>query len=65
MTPPKTVDRRGELYERYASTQLKTPLYKSFLNYSRNEPFQSLQHIPDPDASPHTQDAAFTPKAKP
>lgn len=46
-TPQKAaIDRRGEIYERYASTQLKAPTYKRTLSYTRDEPFQSLQQIP-------------------
>lgn len=61
-TPQKTaIDRRGEIYERYASTQIKAPTYKRTLSYTRDEPFQSLQQIPEPPPA-QAQDA-LTPKA--
>jgi hypothetical protein len=62
-TPQRiAIDRRGEIYERYASTQLKSPAYKRTASYTRDEPFQSLQQIPEPPPA-HAQQPSFTPKA--
>jgi hypothetical protein len=36
ITPQKTADRRGELYERYASAQLKSPVYRPTATYSKD-----------------------------
>lgn len=49
------------MYERYASTQIKSPAYKRTASYTRDEPFQSLQQISEPPPA-QAQDA-FTPKA--
>jgi hypothetical protein len=64
-TPQKTANRADPYYDRYSSAQLKTPTpAQRPINLTRDEPFQSLQHIPDAEQLENARSPTLTPKAK-